>query len=206
MQPLTDCPPLAASPVKSDPADAELLAQIAAGNLGSFDRFVERYRTRLMRFIGARILDGHLVEDLTQETFLRLFRAAGQSRFAGRSSVATWVFSIANNVVADHLRFTNRRPLKLQDDLADLPQTMTAAPSPMDQAIAGEQIIHLHAALAEIPDDQRQVLFLRLYAELTYPEISELLGTPVPTVKSRFLYAIQKLERALNSGANRRLP
>src|SRR5690242_18904718 len=90
--------------------DAELLNRIASADARAFDAFVDRYKRRLAGYIRVRVGDRHAAEDLTQEVFLRLFRStigagAGRSAgFAGRSSVATWLFTIAQNCIADHRR------------------------------------------------------------------------------------------------------
>src|SRR4051794_12896515 len=88
----------------SQPADAEILKQIANGDLSRFDDLVDRYKTRLFRHIHRRIRDPHRAEDLTQEIFLRLFRAARAGAYTGQARVVTWLFTIPGNCVTDHLR------------------------------------------------------------------------------------------------------
>src|SRR4051794_270796 len=92
-------------------SDAEVLRRIADGDPTPFDFLVDRYKHRLFSHIRRRINDPHRAEDLTQEVFLRLFRAArGRGYSPVQASVVTWLFTIANNCVIDHLRAESRRP------------------------------------------------------------------------------------------------
>ena len=90
--------------------DAEILAEIARGDLRRFDALVDRYKCRLLSYIGHRVADRHHAEDLTQESFLRLFRAARSGGYSGQASVSTWLFTIAENCATDYLRASGRRP------------------------------------------------------------------------------------------------
>ena len=103
------------SPASVD--DVEILAEIAQGNLGRFDVLVDRYKARLMSYIGHRVPDRHHAEDLAQEAFLRLF-AARSGGYSGRASVSTWLFTIADNCATDHLRAAGRQPVRLESDAA----------------------------------------------------------------------------------------
>jgi RNA polymerase sigma factor (sigma-70 family) len=96
--------------------DAEILAEIARNDLRRFDALVNRYKVRLMRYIGHRVRDRHHAEDLTQEAFLRLFRAARAGGYSERASVSTWLFTIADNCVTDYLRAAGRKRLTLESD------------------------------------------------------------------------------------------
>ena len=98
--------------------DAEILAEIARGGLGRFDILVNRYKVRLTSYIGHRVPDRHHAEDLAQEAFLRLFRAARTGGYSGHASVSTWLFTIADNCATDHLRASGRKPLTLESDSA----------------------------------------------------------------------------------------
>src|SRR4051812_1384201 len=82
------------APAREDNADADVLRRVAAGDLAGFDTFVDRYKQRLFRHIHRRIRDLHRAEDLTQEVFLRLFRAARAGGYTGQARVVTWLFTI----------------------------------------------------------------------------------------------------------------
>jgi RNA polymerase sigma-70 factor (ECF subfamily) len=186
--------------------DGEILAEIAAGDLRHFDVLVDRYKVRLISYLGHRVPDRHHAEDLAQEAFLRLFRAARQGGYSGQASVATWLFTIADNCATDHLRASVRRPLRLESDAAgdngrDWASTLDFRPSPdVDPAEAAarrESQGRAEALLDCLPEEQRRVVALKVLGGLTIPEIAETVGCPVGTAKSRLLYGLRKIEALL---------
>ena len=84
--------------------DAAVLARVRDGEVQCFGVLVHRYKVRLIGYIQCRVSDVHVAEDLAQEVFLRVFRAAQSGAFAGRSGVKTWMFTIADNCVRDFWR------------------------------------------------------------------------------------------------------
>lgn len=173
----------------SSDADAETLRQIAAGDLGGFDGFVGRHKDRLFRHIRRRIRDIHRAEDLTQETFLRLFRAARAGSYNGDARVTTWLFAIAGNCVTDHLRTAARR---------ERTPIQSSPPRPVGDPSAGlESRDTVERCLEDLPAEQRTVVELKVLDGLTFAEIGELLGCPISTVKSRLVYALQKLRSSM---------
>jgi RNA polymerase sigma-70 factor (ECF subfamily) len=198
----TSRPPSTPPPV----GDAQLLAEVARGDLGRFDVLVDRYKVRLTCYIRHRVPDLHHAEDLAQETFLRMFRAARADQYAGRASVATWLFTIADNCVTDYLRAVGRRPLALETDAGrradrSLPGVLDTKPAggsdPLEAASHREGQLRADALLAPLPDDQRRVVALKVLGGLTLSEIAEKMGCPVGTVKSRLFHGLRKIEESL---------
>ena len=187
-------------PVSSSPAspsteesDAAALARVAGGEFGAFDELVDRYKHRLFRHIRRRIADPHKAEDLTQETFLRLFRAARAGGYrAGQSRVVTWLFTIAGNCVTDHLRAEGVRSAVRAVREESEPQ------DPHEAAAAQEGESRVRRLLLELPEAQRQVVELHVLDGLSFSDVAELVGAPVPTVKSRLVYALRKLKRSMD--------
>ncbi len=186
--------------------DAEILAEIARGDLRRFDALVDRYKCRLMSYIGHRVPDRHHAEDLTQESFLRLFRAARNGGYSGQASVSTWLFTIAGNCVTDYLRASGRRPLTLETDTAGgntdaspsrLDGRPSAVPDPAKAAAHRESQRRAEALLDCLPDEQRRVLTLKVLGGLTLAEVAAVVGCPLGTAKSRLLYGLRKIEAAI---------
>jgi len=186
--------------------DAEILADISRGNLRRFDALVDRYKCRLMSYIGHRVPDRHHAEDLTQESFLRLFRAARNGGFSGQASVSTWLFTIADNCTTDYLRASGRRPLTLETDTAagntDASPSMldgrpSAALDPAKVAARRESQRRAEALLDRLPDEQRRVVALKVLGGLTLAEVAAVVGCPLGTAKSRLLYGLRKVEASL---------
>lgn len=194
------------SPAPSPPDDAHILGEVATGNLRRFDVLVDRYKARLVRYIRHRVPDLHHAEDLAQESFLRMFRAARAGGYSGRASVATWLFTIADNCVTDCLRASGRRPLALESDTggpsdspaASVLESRPAGDSdPLEAAAHRESLGRAEALLAPLPDEQRRVVALKVLGGLTFAEIAELVGCPVGTAKSRLLYGLRRIQASL---------
>jgi RNA polymerase sigma-70 factor (ECF subfamily) len=186
--------------------DAEILAEIARGDLRRFDALVDRYKCRLLSYIGHRVADRHHAEDLTQESFLRLFRAARSGGYSGQASVSTWLFTIAENCATDYLRASGRRPLTLATDTAGgntdgspsmLDRRPTTDLDPAEAAARRESQRRAEALLDGLPDEQRRVVALKVLGGLTLAEIAAVVECPLGTVKSRLLYGLRKIEASL---------
>ena len=186
--------------------DAKILAEIAQGDLRRFDTLVDRYKCRLMSYIRHRVPDRHHAEDLTQESFLRLFRAARSGGYSGQASVSTWLFTIADNCATDYLRASGRRPLTLETDTAGgntdaSPSMLDCRPSavldPAEATARRESQHRAEALLDRLPDEQRRVVALKVLGGLTLAEVAAVVGCPLGTAKSRLLYGLRKIEALL---------
>jgi RNA polymerase sigma-70 factor, ECF subfamily len=173
--------------------DAALMARIAAGEREEpLIELYERYGTHLYRFGRRRLGDGNDAEELVQETFVRLWRAAG--RFdPGRSSVRSFVYMLAERVAVDLHRRAAARPAAAALDPA------TAPPEPADGAEQERTLLGLEVreALDALDDRHREVLELGYRGELTQSEIADRLDVPLGTVKSRTYHALRALRREL---------
>ncbi len=182
--------------------DGVVLAQIGRGNLLHFDAFVDRYKTRLLAYIHHRIDDIHRAEDITQEVFLRAFRTARRGAYRGGASAGAWLFVIARNCITDYLRACGRRTVVYQGDLADDDRLFTKVHHPA-QTESNPRLSRIadrggvEAILARLPEPQREVLALKVFSELTFAEIAEVVDCGLSTVKSRMRYAVAKVRELL---------
>jgi RNA polymerase sigma-70 factor (ECF subfamily) len=164
--------------------DDELMLAYRAGEQPAFELLFERYREPIWRFFRRRLPDAPGAEELTQETFLALLRAA--PRYQPRASFRSYLFGIAFNLLAAARRERRRAPAAGLDALdVAAPQTDAAA------------VLWVRDALAALDDEDREVLMLREYDQLSYEEIAALLAAPVGTVRSRLFRARQALRARL---------
>lgn len=135
--------------------------------------------------------DRHLAEECVQDTFTRAWQA--RARFdPARGSLRTWLFAIARNVVVDHVRARRRRPLRAvgDDELARVPDE-TDQPERLDAHLT------LLWALAQISEPQRRVVVAVRLEGLTYEQLAERDGVPVPTLRTRMFHALRALRAIL---------
>lgn len=164
--------------------DAELVERHRAGDLTAFDEVYDRFG-RMVYNLAFR-LAGNREEaaDLTQETFLRIFRHLGG--FAGRSALKTWIFRIALNHCRERLYRRSLETLSL-DEEGENEGTLLADPArgPEELALASDERRRVSEGLARLPHAYREAVILRDLEGLSYDEIAEVLGVRVGTVRSR---------------------
>jgi RNA polymerase sigma-70 factor (ECF subfamily) len=162
------------------PSDEELMRLVASGDARAFETLCRRWERPLHQFLW-RHLGGRDVDDLYQETWLRVIRAA--TRFDARLRFATWLFQIAVNLCRDWHR---RRPPEPTDVVPDgvAPDTIARRGAALD----AERL------LAALPEPQRAAILLRYYHDLPEDEVATILGCPRGTVKSRLHNAMATLK------------
>jgi RNA polymerase sigma-70 factor (ECF subfamily) len=164
--------------------DHELIARVAREDEDAFRALYERFSDRVFRYAFTLLRNQHLAEEVAQETMIAVWKSAG--RFASRSKVSTWIFGIARNKAFDLVRKEKRG-----DRLPDL---RLVEPDPSADLLK-QQVVA--GAVNELPEPQREVVFLTFYEGLSYGEISAMLDIPEGTVKSRMFHAKRKLAEAL---------
>ncbi len=164
----------------------ELLERFAQGNLEAFETLFRQFQSAVYGWIIRIVRDSGVAEDLTVETFWRIYRA--HARFHPEGNFGAWARRIATNVALDHLK-TARREVALPDDLA-----AGAKPDPVVHREVHERI---ERAFRQLPARLQAAAALALIEERPYQEIAEALGTSVGAVKSRVFRAVRLLRKKL---------
>jgi len=169
--------------------DADLVAQIAAGNIdGPVAELYRRYGARLYRF-GVQLLgDSGLADELVQETFVRLWRTAGRFDIS-RGTVAGYLFVISRSIAADLRKRPSSRPLA--------PVEEGQIPAQPDEADRIVDSLAVQDALDSLSAAHREVLMLAHGEGLTQTQIAKRLGVPLGTVKTRMFHGLRALKTAL---------
>lgn len=181
------------------PSDSELMRRFAGGDLPAFEQLYNRHKGGLMRFLQRGLGRRETAEECFQEVWSRVI--AARDRYQADARFATWLYQIANNLLID--QFRRQRPelnvetLPEAESQSDNPLAPSAALSPEDTLGAFEQARRLQHALAELPEEQRIAVQLRLEQELSLEEIGAITGAGRETVKSRLRYALDKLKDRL---------
>jgi RNA polymerase sigma-70 factor (ECF subfamily) len=186
------------------PSDEELVAAFQAGDASAFDLLVSRWDRKIQGAIYRVVGASEDSRDLCQEVFLKAYRALGGFKQEARFS--SWLYQIALNACRDRLRRRRGRTQVSLDDLADGErEPLQRGPSALDLVEAQDLARAVAAAMATLPDEQREVIALKEYQGLTFVEIAETLGVPVSTVKTRLYRGLgllrQQLERQGLRGA-----
>lgn len=167
----------------------ELLERFAAGDLEAFEALFRQHQREVYGWIVRIVRDSGAAEDLTVETFWRVYRARQRFDHAAGNFHA-WARRIATNAALDHLRHT-RKETELSEDYPAVPRG--------DPAIRGELRGHIRRAFLGLPMKYRLVAVLALIEDEPYSEIAEALGIPTTLVKVRVFRAVRMLRKKLNS-------
>jgi RNA polymerase sigma-70 factor (ECF subfamily) len=190
--------------------DAALMLRVKQGDTAAFEELVEKYKQPVMNLIYRTLPDATEAEDLAQNVFVQVYKAADRYRVSAKFS--TWLYTIARNLCLNEIRRRSRHPADSLDashpgdDDQPLRQyedvKITSAP---DDMLRGELFSKVDEAVAELPENQRTALLLCREEELSYEEISEVLGCSLSATKSLIHRARetlkQKLKPYLRTGA-----
>ncbi|MGZ8942192.1 MAG: sigma-70 family RNA polymerase sigma factor [Methylobacter sp.] len=174
------------------------------GDLKAFEILYIRHKDRLVRFLYKKCFDPHLSEDLSQRTWVKIIKLAERNGYAPdqRASFKTYLYTIAINDFLDYRLQAHNRIANNGIDFSDLPESTINSlfkdnSDPLKTEIAKEIRELYLQTLQQLPDEQRDVVLLKLDAEFSFEEISSLTGVPFETVRTRYRYAIKKLREAL---------
>jgi RNA polymerase sigma-70 factor (ECF subfamily) len=184
-------------PMEAAPSDVELVARCADGDEGALSELYDLFGRAAYALALRIVRDASHAEDVVQEAFLDLWRGAG--RFdPERSRPASYLLTFVHRRAVDLVRREQARPQRGGgvEDIAERPGADDVAGS----LVASEQGATVRAALAGLPDAQRQVLELAYFSGLSQSEIAERLGEPLGTVKSRTHVALSRLRELLGEG------
>ena len=177
-----------------DASDETLMLAYAAGDAAAFEQLYARHRGKLYRYLQRQLRDNAVADELFQDVWQRVI--ASRSGWKPDAGFATWLYTIAHHRLGDHWRSLKHRPSAPAD--ADERMARVADPDTPERVLSEfERRRQLQLALDDLPEEQREVLLLRLEQELTLEEIGEVTGVGRETVKSRLRYAMDKLRMRL---------
>jgi RNA polymerase sigma factor (sigma-70 family) len=177
-------------------SDESLMLAYAAGDAAAFERLYQRHRSKLYRFLARQLHgNGALADEFFQDVWQRVITA--RQSWKPDAAFSTWLYRIAHNRLADHWRALQHRP-PAPDDADERTERVPDHNTPERHLSEFEERRRLQLALDELPDEQREVILLRLEQDLSLEEIGEMTGVGRETVKSRLRYAMDKLRQRLS--------
>lgn len=175
----------------------DLVARVADGDRNAFRQLYDLYADQVYGLVRYVTRHEQTAEEVTQETFIKLWRKAGSFR-SGRGKFSTWLLTIAKRTAIDRLRREDRRPeiAEAVDVEADWRPVLSNPGGDSEEA----RWRSLYFALQDLPEEQKQAVSLAYYQDMSHSQIAEFLGIPLGTAKTRIRLGMQKLRDAwLNS-------
>ncbi len=183
------------------PDDDKLLVErVQKGDTRAFDLLVLKYQGRIAALVMRFVQDSHEAQDVTQEAFIKAYRAL--PGFRGESAFYTWLYRIAINTAKNYLVARNRRPPGVDVDAGDAEffdgeHGLKDIETPERMLLRDEIGQTVERCVARLPEDLRMALTLREYEGLSYEDIAEVMQCPVGTVRSRIFRAREAVDKAL---------
>lgn len=181
-------------------ADHVLVKRVQKGDKRAFDLLVLKYQHKIISIISRYVKDSAEVYDVSQEAFIKAYRAIGN--FRGDSAFYTWIYRIAINTAKNHLVSRGRRPPSSDVDIEDAEyysggDRLRDIDTPEGQLMRDELSAVVNKAIRELPEDLRTAVTLREMEGLSYEEIADVMECPVGTVRSRIFRAREAIERQM---------
>lgn len=176
--------------------DQELIVRIGLGNQDALEELFHRYQGQLLSFAYRMVGDADMADSLAQDVFLRVMRHA--DKFDPTQPVRPWLYTIAANLCRDHLFKQGRRAVSELNMEPEAPVL-----GPLEQLATGEDCSRVKQAVADLPEIYRQIVIMRIYEQLPYAEIAEILKIREGTARSRMEYALNRLRKVLLTPAER---
>ena len=174
-------------------SDEMLLKSVAEGDKAAMHVMFARHRTRVFRFVQRMVRNAAIAEDLVSQVFLDVWRSA--NRFEGRSRVSTWLFSIARFKAIGSLRARTHEHID-QDEVLEIADAVDTPEVALDRK---ETNGILHTCMEKLSPAHREIIDMVYYREKSVAEVSEMIGIPLATAKSRIFYARKRLAKILVS-------
>lgn len=177
-------------------SDSVLVSNYIKGEEKALEVLITRHKQKIFGFIYSKVGDKYLTEDIFQDTFIKVIKTLKHGNYNEEGKFLPWVMRIAHNLVIDHFRKASRIPKFNRTDEFDIFSVLGDDSGNMEtkmiQSQLYSQITHI---IKDLPKDQREVLTMRIYNELSFKEISEHTGVSINTVLGRMRYALINMRK-----------
>ena len=182
-------------------SDKDLITAYLEGNSSALDELVNRHQSRVMGFIFSKIKNRQLCEDIFQEAFLKVMKSLKSNRYNEEGKFLPWLMRISHNLVIDHFRKINRKPkmanTKHFDDFDIFDIIDNGENSKEYDLIKDEQTSLLKKLINELPVEQKEVLIMRHYEDMSFKEVAEKSGVSINTALGRMRYALINIRKLM---------
>lgn len=178
-------------------SDKELVESYLKGNQSSFEILLNRHQSRVFAYIMMLVKDRQLADDIFQDAFIKVIRTLKSGTYNEEGKFIQWVMRIAHNLIIDHFRRSKRLPIaESGSDDFQLIDRMGYTDTSIEQKMVTDQIHEdLRKMIDYLPSEQREVLYLRMYAEMSFKDIAEMTNVSINTALGRMRYALINMRK-----------
>lgn len=178
--------------------DALLVKNYMSGDENALTILINRHQTKIYGFIYSKISDRDISDDIFQDTFIKVIKTLKSNSYNEEGKFLPWVMRIAHNLIIDHFRRNKKMPMYRETEEFSIFSLMTDKSLTIENQMISDQVeSDLRKIIEELPEDQKEVLVMRMYQDLSFKEISELTGVSINTALGRMRYAILNLRKVI---------
>jgi len=178
--------------------DALLVKSYVAGDENALASLIKRHQSKIYGFIYSKTGDRDVSEDIFQDTFIKVIKTLKSNSYNEEGKFLPWVMRIAHNLIVDYFRKNKKMPMFRETEEFSIFSIMTDNnPNIEAQMITNQVENDLQKLIDELPNDQKEVLVMRIYQDLSFKEISELTGVSINTALGRMRYALMNLRKVI---------
>ena len=182
--------------------DSQLVKQYIQGDEKAIEALINRHNSRLTGFIYSKVGDRELTEDIFQDTFMKVIRTLKRGAYNEEGKFLPWVMRIAHNLVIDHFRKHNRMPMYNSKESYNIFSIMGDDKLNAEKQLIKDQIdSDLVKLIKELPQDQQEVLEMRIFKDMSFKEISDNTGVSINTALGRMRYALINLRKLVEANS-----
>ena len=185
--------------IKIQVSDAALLSAYIQGDDKAFETLVKRSKSKVYTTIYLIVKDRYIAEDLMQDAYIKAIDVIKSGRYNEEGKFLPWILRISHNMAIDHFRKEKRYPTIVLEDGSKVFNSFDfAEDSVEEQQMKADQVENIREMIKKLPDEQREVLVMRHYEDLSFQEIADQTGVSINTALGRMRYALINLRKMLN--------
>ena len=179
--------------------DALLVKNYISGNENALSILIKRHQSKIYGFIYSKLSDRDVCDDVFQDTFIKVIKTLKSNSYNEEGKFLPWVLRIAHNLIIDHFRKTKRMPMSRETEEFSIFSFMSDGVPTIESRLITSQIEEdIHKIIHKLPEDQIEVLRMRIYQDLSFKEISEITGVSINTALGRMRYAIINMRKVID--------
>jgi RNA polymerase sigma factor (sigma-70 family) len=179
-------------------SDQQIVKMYIDGDANALSTLITRYKDKIFTSIYLLVKDRYLAEDLFQDVFIRIIDTLKGGRYTDEGKFLPWAMRIAHNLCVDHFRKVKRNPTIKTSDDRDIFEVLNFSEAGVDNRIMNDQTSDKVRRMVDLlPEDQREVIILRHYADLSFKEISQLTNCSINTALGRMRYGLLNLRKMM---------
>ena len=180
-------------------SDSVLVERYLSGSEISLEVLISRHQSRIFNFINSKVQNRDTAEDIFQDTFIKVIRTLKGGQYNEEGKFLPWVMRISHNLVIDFFRKNNRMPKVKNTEEFDIFQFISDSSLNAEHTMVQDQIVKdLQKLVQELPEDQKEVLIMRLYRDMSFKEIAKNTNVSINTALGRMRYAIINLRKLID--------